>query len=165
MRWIMGAVLVAVWVIPSQAFAVDKKKAAYLGGTLSGLSIPENAEGKLDTSGSDTLRFTPEKAESSLEIPYAGVEEIEYGFKRKNPKVTFDPRDSLLGSAILRRKHHYLTITYRDAQGVVQAVVFELGKSLVKDTLASLETKTGLRVVQQKEREKQQKQEEKEQRQ
>ena len=45
-----------------------------------------------------------------------------------------------------KKRRHYLTIGYIDQQGEQQAAVFELGKRIVRSTLAALEAKTGLRV-------------------
>jgi hypothetical protein len=41
-----------------------------------------------------------------------------------------------------KKRNHYLTITYKDATGAEQAGVFELGKDIVRTTLAVLELRS-----------------------
>ncbi|MBI3666446.1 MAG: hypothetical protein HY236_09535, partial [Acidobacteria bacterium] len=45
-----------------------------------------------------------------------------------------------------KKRRHYLTINYLDAQDRQQAMVLELGKNIVRTTLASLEARTGKRI-------------------
>ena len=45
-----------------------------------------------------------------------------------------------------KKRRHYLTIGYLDREGAQQAAVFELGKKIVRTTLAGLEARTGLLV-------------------
>ena len=45
-----------------------------------------------------------------------------------------------------KKRRHYLTIGYVDERGRQQAVVFELGKKIVRSTLIGLEARTGLTV-------------------
>ncbi len=45
-----------------------------------------------------------------------------------------------------RKRRHYLTIGYIDVEGNQQAAVFELGKKIVRTTLAGLEARSGLKV-------------------
>ena len=41
-----------------------------------------------------------------------------------------------------KKRNHYLTITYKDKAGMEQAGVFELGKDIVRTTLAVLELRS-----------------------
>ena len=45
-----------------------------------------------------------------------------------------------------KKRRHYLTINFLDEQGKQQAAVLELGKSIVRGTLASLEARTGRKI-------------------
>ena len=45
-----------------------------------------------------------------------------------------------------KKRNHYLTISYRDANGKDQAGVFELGKDVVRTTLKVFETRTGKQI-------------------
>ncbi len=46
-------------------------------------------------------------------------------------------------SLFSRKRMHYLTIGFRDADGKDQVAVFELGKRIVRPTLTILERRTG----------------------
>ena len=114
MRRLVGATLVATFVLPPLALAVDKKKAAYVGGTVPGMS--DKAEGTIDTSDPDSLRFTPERVEGAIDIPFKGVEQIEYG-PAGAVKESMKPRWSLKPRVLNPwAKRHYLTITYKDSE-------------------------------------------------
>ncbi len=51
----------------------------------------------------------------------------------------------LLGLLSKKRKH-YVTIGYKDAAGEEQVVVLELGKDIVRATLAILERRSGKKI-------------------
>jgi hypothetical protein len=123
---------------PAVVSAVDGKKAEYVGGTISG--VKEGAEGKLDTTDDQTLRFTAEK-NSPIEIPYASISELEYGQKagrRVGVAIMVSPL-----ALFSKKRKHYLTISYKDAAAKDQAAVFELGKDIVRTTLKIIETRSG----------------------
>jgi hypothetical protein len=118
--------------------AVDKDKAMYIGGTLSG--IQEKAEGRLNTS-SDTVFAMEAGKKGSVSIPYASVSALEYGQKagrRVAMGILISP-----WALFSKKRNHYLTITYADTAGKEQAGVFELGKDIVRTTLKILEVRTG----------------------
>ena len=45
-----------------------------------------------------------------------------------------------------KKRKHYLTLSFFDAEGNQQAVVLELGKKIVRTTLAGLSARSGLKV-------------------
>jgi hypothetical protein len=71
------------------------------------------------------------KHEHTFAIPYASVSDLEYGQK---PGMM---------SLFSRKRMHYLTIGFKDAEGRDQVAVFELGKRIVRPTLTILERRTG----------------------
>ena len=116
------------------------KKAIYRGGTLERIEIPET--GVVSTTGDDGFRFRWDDGE--LVVRYDDVNALEYGQKagrRIGLAITVSPLFLLS-----KKQRHYLTINYVDGEGEQQAVVFELGKKIVRTTLAGLEARTGLRV-------------------
>ena len=127
--------------ITSKAFAgVPSEQAVYRGGTL---DRPQPSDvGLASTSGAEAFSFR--YGDGELSIPYGRVNLLEYGQKAGRR----------LGLAILvsplfllsKKRRHYLTIGYRDEQGEQQAAVFELGKKIVRATLAGLEARTGIEV-------------------
>jgi len=42
-----------------------------------------------------------------------------------------------------KKRNHYLTISFKDLEGKEQAVVFELGKDIVRTTLKVLQVRSG----------------------
>ncbi len=130
-------VLIALFVAAPFAEAVDAKKAQYVGGTVA--SITEGADGVLDTKAEDKLTFTAKGG--SIEIPYAAIESLEYG-QKAGRRIAVAVLISPLALFSKKRKH-YLTIEYKDAQDKKQAVVLELGKDIVRATLTVVATRSG----------------------
>ncbi len=137
MKRVVALVLTAVFFIAPLAEALDSKKAAYIGGTVPGLS--EGTEGVLNTKLEDKLTFTTKT--QTLEIPYTQIESLEYG-QKAGRRVAVAVLVSPLALFSKKRKH-YLTIEYKDAAGKSQAGVFELGKEIVRTTLTIVETRSG----------------------
>jgi hypothetical protein len=112
----------------------------YVGGTVN--SIKEGTEGK--SSAKDEKVFVFNYSGGKLEIPYDRVNDLEYGQKAGRR----------LGVAIAvtwmalfsKKRKHYLTVGYKDENDKQQAAVFEVGKSVIRVTLASLEARTGRKV-------------------
>jgi hypothetical protein len=134
------ALLVVACVVSQPAFAgLGSEKAKYIGGTL---SISEKAEGKLLTSDAQALSFTAK--EQSVSIPYESITSIEYGQKagrRIGVAVMISPL-----ALFSKKRKHYLTLGFTDAEGRTQGAVFELGKDIVRTTLVTLEARTGKEV-------------------
>lgn len=140
-RRLIVAGLVLSFVAPLAA--VGSRKAQYMGGTLAGL--PERKEGRLDTTDPDHLVFTPDdKKLTPVLIPYAQVTELEYGQKAGRRIVMGVLLTPL--ALFAKKRSHYLTISFTDADGKDQAAVFELGKGLIRTALTVVETRTGKEV-------------------
>lgn len=134
----IAAALVAVVALSVVVQGVDKDKAMYVGGTISG--IQEKAEGRLITASDEAVGFEAGK-KGSIAIPYAAVSALEYGQKagrRVAVGILISP-----WALFSKKRNHYLTITYTDKAGKEQAGVFELGKDIVRTTLKILEVRTG----------------------
>src|SRR5262245_31117665 len=123
-------------------FAVDGNKAMYVGGTRT--DIKEAAEGKFDVSGETEVAFTPDKTKVRHTIAFKDVTELEYG-QKAGRRVAVGLMVSPLALFSKKRKH-YLTINFKDGDGKDQAVVFELGKDIVRTTLAVMEARTGKKI-------------------
>jgi hypothetical protein len=116
----------------------------YIGGTVPNLK--EKTEGKSSAADetSFVFQYKDQKKEASLAIPYKQITGLEYGQKagrRVGAAVVVSP--FFLFS---KKRRHYLTVSYTDVDGKQQAAVFELGKSVIKATLAALEAKAGQKV-------------------
>jgi hypothetical protein len=115
---------------------VDSQKTIYVGGTVS--SIKEQTEGVSSTSDEKVFLF--DYGKGKLQIPYDRIESLEYGQK-------VGRRGGIASRWIISKKRkHYLTIGYKDENGQEQSAVLELGKDIVRVTLASLEARTGRKI-------------------
>jgi hypothetical protein len=115
-------------------------KAVYVGGTLNQIKSGQN--GQMVLNQTDILTYATPKL--TVEVPYTMVRSIEYG-----QKVDRRYLEALLISPVFllsKKRDHFLTIHYRDAEGHDQAMVLRLPKSSVRPTLASLEARTGMKV-------------------
>ncbi len=117
-----------------------QSRAEYVGGTVAG--IESGASGSIDVTDAHYLAFYTKKAQ--VRVPYDHIESLEYGQKVD--------RRVLLAIAIspvfllTKKRKHFLTVGYTDADGNHQAMVFRVDKNDIRATLVSLEARTGLRI-------------------
>lgn len=134
------ALILAFGVEPLAWGGLGSKKTMYVGGTIPSLS--QGMEGTSSTQ--DEKVFVFEYKGGKLSIPYDRINDLEYGQKAGRR----------LGLAIVvsplflfsKKKKHFLTLGYTDDSDKQQAGVFELGKDVVRVTLASLEARTGRKI-------------------
>ena len=144
-RPVAAALLLAVTVSPA-AFAVDKDKAMYVGGTA---NVAPKSEGVLATTDDTKMMFIAEKGGGMIEIPWKRIDEAEYGQKvgrRVKTAILLTPL-----ALFSKARKHYLTISYKDKKDEMQSAVFELGKDLVRTTLTVVETRSGRKITYQDE--------------
>lgn len=126
---------------PALLAGVPSKKAVYRGGTLPSPKPPAQGE----VSVTDTQEFVFRHRSGELRVPYDAVNSLEYGQKtgrRLGLSIALSPLFLLS-----KKRRHYLTLGFLDAaSSQQQAMIFELGKDIVRITLAGLEAQTGLRV-------------------
>ena len=119
---------------------IGSDKTAYIGGTEN--QIKDGIEGRSSAKGEAVFAF--DYKDGKLEIPYNQVNDLEYGQKagrRVGLALTVSP-----WLLLSKKRKHYLTIGWTDAQEKQHAAVFELGKSIVRTTLATLEARTGKKI-------------------
>jgi len=146
--------LILLGSLPSLS-ALDKNKAALVGGTVfqfNSSSAP--VEGRISTSAGNQLLFTADKkpfAGQRLHIEYNQIQDLEFGQKTGRraglavgASVLFGPVG--LVSLASKKRSHYLTVGYTDERGKDQVVILELGKEIVRDTLAVIEARSGKQV-------------------
>jgi hypothetical protein len=141
MKRSISLVLVCLFLLEFVAFAgLGSDKTAYIGGTEN--QIKDGAEG--ESSARDEKNFTFEYKGGKLGIPYDQVDDLEYGQKagrRIGLAIAISPW--LLFS---KKRKHFLTVGWKDEQGKQHAAVFELGKSIIRTTIATMEARTGKKV-------------------
>lgn len=135
---------------------LGSKKAAYQGGTTKDKDFPgakEGVEGTLNTSDEKELKFEYElnKVKKTYTIPYGQILDIEYGQKagrRVGAAVATAILISPVGLFLLfsKKRKHFVTIGYKDDDGKEQVAVFELGKDIVRTSLAVLEARSGKKI-------------------
>ena len=146
MRRIAAALLLTTFAFAPVAGAIGKEKVMYVGGTL---PVAAKAEGVLATTDDTKLVFIAEKGAGMIEIPWKKIEEAEYGQKvgrRVKTAILLTPL-----ALFSKARKHYLTVTYKDAKDESQSAVFELGKDLVRTTLAVVEARMGRKITYQDE--------------
>ena len=130
--------LVAVLVLSSVLQAGDTgSRVQYVGGTVPGVANKSSA--RIDLHQSDALKLSV-RGDAFL-VPYKDVTTLEYGLRmsRRYVEAALISPMFLLG----KKKTHYLTIGYTDADGKQQAMVLEVGKEDIRVLLVSLEARTG----------------------
>jgi hypothetical protein len=141
MKRSIALLLVCAFGLDVGAFAgLGSDKTAYVGGTEN--QIKEGTEGK--SSAKDEKNFVFVYKDGNLSIPYEQVNDLEYGQKagrRIGLAIAISPW--LLFS---KKRKHFLTVGWKDGQGTQHAAVFELGKSTIRTSLATLEARTGKKV-------------------
>ena len=137
----ISLVLICVLVCQLAAFAgLGSDKTAYIGGTEN--QVKDGTEG--ESSAKDEKVFAFSYKGGKLEVPYEQVNDLEYGQKagrRLGLALTISP-----WLLLSHKRRHFLTVGWKDAQDKQHAAVLELGKSIVRTTIATLEARTGRKV-------------------
>ncbi len=140
LRKAVGVCLLSATLAGTSFAGLGSNKTKYIGGTVS--SLKEGDEGTSSTK--DAKNFIFESGKDRVEIPYDKVDSLEYGQKAgRRVGVAFVVNPIFIFS---KKRRHFLTLGYTDADGKQQAAVFELGKDVVRVTLASLEARTGRKI-------------------
>ena len=141
MKRSFAALLVCTLALELAAFAgLGSDKTAYIGGTEN--QIKEGTEGF--SSAKDEKKFTFDYRGGTLGIPYEQINDLEYGQKagrRLGLALTVSP-----WLLLSKKRKHFLTVGWKDEKDVQHASVFELGKSVTRTTIATLEARTGKKI-------------------
>lgn len=141
MKRCIGLALLCMLAFDLAAFAgLGSDKTEYVGGTEN--QVKEGTEGT--SSAKDEKNFVFEYKGGKIEIPYDRVDDLEYGQKagrRLGLALTISPW--LLFS---KKRKHFLTVGWKDEQDKQHAAVLELGKSIIRTTIATLEARTGKKI-------------------
>ena len=112
----------------------------YKGGTVAGVAAGTAA--RIVLFHDDALQL--DARGHSVRIPWKDITTVEYGMRVSRRYVEAFPVPPVLLAA--KRRTHYLTIGYVDAEGRQQAMVLEVGKASIRTLLVSLEAKSGKRI-------------------
>ena len=138
------AVVVALLFDLAVTAGIGSRVTMYVGGTLT--NIKEGTEGTSSTADEKTFVFTYKtgKQKTDLKVPYERINSLEYGQKagrRLGLAIVLTPL-----ALLSKKRKHFITVGYLDDSEKQQAAVFELGKDIVRTTLASLEARTGKKI-------------------
>lgn len=139
MRKMLVSTTAMLLVVASVQAGISKHRAEYVGETS---TIPQGTVGECSTSDEKAFAFW--YGGGNLEIPYERINELEYGQKagrRLGLAIAVSPV-----ALLSKKRRHFMTISYLDDNGKQQAAVFELGKEIVRPTLASLQARSGRKV-------------------
>ncbi len=137
----LAAVFLANATSPATLAGIPSNKAVYRGGTLS--RPKPSTTGTVTTTAEEDFIFR--YPEGELRVAFSSINSIEYGQKagrRLGLAIAFSP-----AFLLSRKRRHFLTLGYLEQDERQQAAVFELGKDIVRITLAGLEARTGLKVA------------------
>ncbi len=141
MRKSIALVVVCIMALGIGAFAgLGSDKTAYIGGTEN--QIKDGTEG--ESSAKDDKVFLFMYKGGKIEIRYEQVNDLEYG--QKGRAQTWPCSDGKSVALLSHKRKHFLTIGWKDAQDKQHAVVLELGKSIVRTTIVTIEARTGKKV-------------------
>ncbi len=127
LRRVVGVSLLIVMLAEMSFAGLGSNKTKYIGGTVSNLK--EGDEGVSSTK--DEKIFIFESGKERVQIPYDKVDSLEYGQKAgRRVGVAFVVNPIFIFS---KKRRHFLTLGYTDADGKQQAAVFELGKDIVRE--------------------------------
>ena len=104
---LVPGVSLLVLAVALPTFAVGKGKAVYVGGTISG--IKEKSENLIELKDDTALHYSA----GGLTIPWARVQEVEYG-----QKVGHRIAQAILLTPLVlfkKSRQHYVTLNYKDA--------------------------------------------------
>ncbi|PYS16154.1 MAG: hypothetical protein DMG15_03115 [Acidobacteria bacterium] len=133
---ILAALLAVVLATESVGLAIGSKDTAYCGGTVPGFEGAER-----DRTGIC----------QTITIPYDRIIDLEYGQKAGRRVGTAVATTVLFGpiglvSLLSKKRRHYLTVGYKDDSGKDEVAVLEIGKDIVRTTLAIMETRSGKKI-------------------
>lgn len=153
---VVYSLIVSLFVTSTVQAGLGSKKAAYQGGTKREQFFPgakDPIEGTLDTGDEKDLKFVYKynKKDGVLPIPYSDIIDIEYGQKagrRVGAAITTAILVSPVGLFLLfsKKRRHFVTIGYKGADGKDHVAVFELGKDVIRTSLAIIETRSGKKI-------------------
>jgi len=112
----------------------------YVGGTVAG--VPSHTSGEIDVRDQNSLSLRIN--DRAISVAWADVSNIEYGLhvdRRYMMAILISPL-----FLIAKKRSHFVTIGYLDANREQQAIVLEVNKGDVRELLVSLEARTGRRV-------------------
>lgn len=141
----MRRAILALISLPLLYAAADTgERVRYKGGTVAGVAVGTAA--RIVVLQNDVLEFNTSVRPGgrTVRIPWKDITTLEYGMRVSRRYV-----EAILISPVFlaaKRRTHYLTISYVDADSHQQAMVLEISKDSIRPMLVSLEAKSGKKI-------------------
>jgi hypothetical protein len=133
--------------------ALAGDKAAYVAGTMARFNMARtHIEGRVEI-GPRQFVFVPDiglhAGAKPLVIDYESIHHLEFGQHVSRRVALVSGATAVLGplglvSLLAKSRAHYLTMTYASEQSRAEVIVIELGKDVVRSTLAIVEARSGI---------------------
>jgi hypothetical protein len=151
MKRITAVALLVVLTTPTLASALAGDKAAYVGGTIARFNMPgTHIKGRVEI-GPRQFVFVPDTGlhAKPLLIDYESIHHLEFGQNVSRRTALVTGTAVVLGplglvSLMAKSRAHYLTVTYASEPSRTEVIVIELGKNVVRSTLAVVEARSGI---------------------
>jgi hypothetical protein len=114
--------------------------AEYVGGTRA--DIPFNNSGTIEVMDNTYFVFLSKK--TKIKIPYDRINLVEYGQKVDRRYLAAGLISPMF--MLAKTRQHFLTLDFRDENGLQQALVFRVDKKDIRVALVALEARTGQQV-------------------
>jgi hypothetical protein len=141
LRKTLASLLIVTFLLAEALFGLSGKEVRYAGGTIA--EIAPNAVGVLDLSDQAAV-FTTKNGKAKVSMPYAAIQSLEYGQKAGRHVAAAVIISPLF--LFSKKRKHFLTIEFIDAESKKQGAVFELSKGIVSRTLDTLGARSGKKV-------------------
>jgi hypothetical protein len=135
MKKLISVLLIICFALPAFA-SVETGQVQYTGGSIASISV--GAMGKFDLNKADTLVF--QSGQSSLTIPYANITRFRY--EEKLARHLGVVATIAVVMVKHRQRRHFVEVSYKDAENKEQTAVFEIAKTDVDSTKATIEART-----------------------
>ena len=153
MKRITAVALLVLLTTPILASALAGDKAAYVAGTIARFNLPSmHIEGRVEI-GPRQFVFVPDvglhAGATPLLIDFESIRHLEFGQHASRRAALVSGATAVLGpfglmSLLAKSRAHYLTVTYASEQSRTEVIVIELGKHVVRSTLAVVEARSGI---------------------
>ena len=165
MKAVTAVALVVLLTTPTLASALAGDKAAYVAGTIARFNMPiTHIEGRVEI-GPRQFVFVPDlivgpvlrtglyAGAKPLLVDFESIRHLEFGQNVSRRAALVSGTTAVLGplglmSLLAKSRAHYLTVTYASerapARGRTEVIVIELGKDVVRSTLAIVEARSGI---------------------
>ena len=153
MKAVTAVALLVLLTTPILASALAGDKAAYVAGTIARFNMPgTHIEGRVEI-GPRQFVFVPDigfhAGAKPVLIDYESIRHLEFGQHASRRAALVSGATAVLGplglmSLLAKSRAHYLTVTYANEPSRNEVIVIELGKNVVRSTLAVVEARSGI---------------------